>query len=102
LPEVSGAFIAMQDGLLVAAELPLELKGDTVAAFLPQIFGRMNQYAKELHLGALSSFSFVAEQVPWQIIKTGTVYFVAIGKPGENLPSEKLSTIAAELGKQIQ
>ncbi len=102
LPGISGAFIAMQDGLLVAAELPPHLKGDTVAAFLPQIFGRMNQYAKELQLGALSSFSFVTENVSWQIIKTGTVYFVAIGKAGENLPGEKLSAVAAELGKQIQ
>lgn len=102
LPAISGAFIAMQDGLLVAAELPSHLKGDTVAAFLPQIFGRMNQYAKELNLGALSSFSFVVERVSWQIIKTGTVYFVVIGKTGENLPGEKLSAIAAELGKQIQ
>ena len=77
-------------------------KGETVAAFLPQIFGRMNQYAKDLQLGALSSFSFIAENVPWQIIKNKTVYLVAIGKPGETLPGSTLNTIAAELGQQIQ
>ncbi len=102
LPGITGAFVAMQDGLLVAAELPSHLKAETVAAFLPQIFGRMNQYAKELQLGALSSLSFVVEDVPWQIIKSKTVYLVAIGKSGESLPGAHLGTIAAELGQQIQ
>jgi predicted regulator of Ras-like GTPase activity (Roadblock/LC7/MglB family) len=102
LPGIAGAFVAMQDGLLVAAELPEHLKADTVAAFLPQIFGRMNQYTKELQLGGLSSLTFVVENVSWQIIKSGTVYLVALGNAGESLPGSKLNTIAAEIGRQIQ
>jgi predicted regulator of Ras-like GTPase activity (Roadblock/LC7/MglB family) len=102
LPEIAGAFVAMQDGLLVAAQLPPHLTADTVAAFLPQIFGRMNQYTKELKLGGLTSLTFVVENVSWQIIKSGSVYLVALGKSGESLPGPKLNTIAAELGKQIQ
>ncbi len=100
-PEIAGAFIAMQDGLLVAAELPSHLKADTVAAFLPQIFGRMNQYTKELQLGAVSSLTFVVENVTWQIVKSGTVYLVALGKPGESWPAAKLNTLAAQLSRQI-
>ena len=100
-PEIAGAFIAMQDGLLVAAELPEHLKPDTFAAFLPQIFGRMNQYTKELQLGAVSSLTFVVENVTWQIVKSGTVYLVALGKPGESLPGSKLNTLAAQLSRQI-
>lgn len=102
LPNIAGAFVAMTDGLLVTAELPSHLRAETVAAFLPQIFGRVNQYTKELQLGAISSFSFVVENVSWQIIKSKTVYLVAIGKSGEALPGSTLNTIAAELGKQIQ
>jgi predicted regulator of Ras-like GTPase activity (Roadblock/LC7/MglB family) len=102
LPGIAGAFIAMQDGLLVSAELPSHLKADTVAAFLPQIFGRMNQYSKELQLGAVSSLGFVAENVSWQIVKSGTIYLVALGKTGESLPGSTLNVIAAELGRQIQ
>jgi predicted regulator of Ras-like GTPase activity (Roadblock/LC7/MglB family) len=102
LSGITGAFVAMQDGLLVAAELPSDLKADTVAAFLPQIFGRMNQYTKELELGKLSSLTFVVENISWQIIKSGTVYLVALGKSGESLPGSKLNTIAAELGKKIE
>lgn len=100
-PEIAGAFVAMQDGLLVAADLPAHLKADTVAAFLPQIFGRMNQYTKELQLGAVSSLTFVVENVTWQIVKSGTVYLVALGKPGESLPGSKLNTLAAQLSRQI-
>ena len=102
LPGVAGAFIAMQDGLLVAAHLPETFKAETMAAFLPQIFGRMHQYTKELKLGGLSNLTFVAENVPWQIVKTGVVYLVALGKSGEDLPGAKLNEIAAELGRQIQ
>lgn len=102
MPGLDGAFIAMQDGLLVAAELPGNFKAETVAAFLPQIFGRMNQYAKELKLGALSSLGFETENVSWQIVKTGAVYLVALGHPGRDLPKEKLNAIATAISKQIQ
>lgn len=102
LPEIEGAFLAMQDGLLVSAELPSQFKAETVAAFLPQIFGRMNQYTKELQLGGLSSLTFVVNNVAWQIFKSGGIYLVALSKPGKNLPGEKLNIIAAELGKQMQ
>ena len=51
LPGVAGAIVALQEGLVVAANLPEEMKGDTVAAFLPQIFARLNHYAGEMKLG---------------------------------------------------
>lgn len=99
---VEGAFLAMTDGLLVAAELPPQYKAEMFAAFLPQIFGRMNQYSKELQLGGLSSLTFVVNNVSWQIVKSGGIYLVALARPGENLPNTKLGVIASELGKQIQ
>jgi predicted regulator of Ras-like GTPase activity (Roadblock/LC7/MglB family) len=102
LPGMTGAFLAMQDGLLISAELPETIKAETVAAFLPQIFGRMNQYTKELQLGGLSSLTFVANHVSWQIVKSGVIYLVALSKPGENLPSAQLNTLATELSKQMQ
>ncbi len=102
MPDLDGAFIAMQDGLLVAAELPGKFKAETVAAFLPQIFGRMNQYAKELQLGGLSSLAFEAENISWQIVKAEGVYLVVLGKPGRDLPKATLNTIANAVSKQIQ
>lgn len=101
-PGALGAFVAMPDGLLVAAQLPENLKADTVAAFLPQIFGRMNQYTKELKLGPLSGLTFVVENVSWKIIKAGGIYLVVLAHSFEQLSDAHLNHIAAELGRQIQ
>lgn len=100
LSGVSGALIAMQDGLLVASQLPGAMKGDTVAAFIPQIFGRMNQYTQELKLGELNHLTLSVDQVPWHFAKVGNVYFAAVGKKGESLPLPHLSLIASELARQ--
>ncbi len=42
LPGVAGAVIALADGLKVASQIPADLNGDTLAAFIPQIFARVN------------------------------------------------------------
>ena len=100
LPGVSGALIAMQDGLLVASQLPGAMKGDTVAAFIPQIFGRMNQYTQDLKLGELNHLTLSVDQVPWHFAKVGNVYFAAVGNKGESLPLPHLILISSELARQ--
>lgn len=97
LPGITGAFVALQDGLLVAAQLPEEFKPETLAAFLPQIFGRMNQYAKELQLGGLTSLTFEIENISWQIVKTNGLYFVLLAKAGHELSREKFHLISTHL-----
>jgi predicted regulator of Ras-like GTPase activity (Roadblock/LC7/MglB family) len=99
---VTGAFIAMIDGLLVAAQLPTELKAETVAAFLPQIFGRMNQYTRELQLGAMSRLAFEVEDTVWQVVKIGSIYLVVLAKSGQELSRENLNRVATEISKQVQ
>ncbi|MEO6035467.1 MAG: roadblock/LC7 domain-containing protein [Verrucomicrobiota bacterium] len=101
-PGITGAFIAMQDGLLVAAQLHESLKADTVAAFLPQIFGRMNQYTKELQLGSLTSLILNVENSSWQIVKSGGMYLVAISDPGKTFSLDKLNALAVQLAVKIQ
>ena len=100
LKGVAGSLIAMGDGLLVASQMPDTIKSETVSAFLPQIFGRMNQYSKELKLGELTNLTMVVGNVPCQIFKTGTVYLVALGRAGENLPAAQLTLIAEEIARQ--
>ncbi len=100
LPGVAGALIALKEGMPVAQKLPANLKGDTLAAFLPQIFARMSQYTTEMSLGDLENLTFTAGGVPWQVIKAGNVYFAALGRAGEALPAAQLNAIAAELGRQ--
>ena len=101
-PGLTGVFIAMHDGLLVDAHLPESLKAETVAAFLPQIFGRMNQYAKELQLGGLSSLILNVESSSWQIVKSGGIYLVAIGDLRQMPSLDKLTSLAAGLAVKIQ
>jgi predicted regulator of Ras-like GTPase activity (Roadblock/LC7/MglB family) len=102
LPGVAGAMIALQDGLLVAQCLPPNWKTETIAAFLPQIFGRMNQYSKELKMGDLRNISFTVEHGTFLVFNAGIIYFAALGKPGADLPSHELNIIAAELSRHTK
>ena len=98
LPGVAGALIVLQDGLLVAAQLPPMFNGDTIAAFLPQMFGRMAQYCKELKFGEPRKLAFIIENVPLKIYRGTGLYFTILGRADETLPDEHLDVIAAQLG----
>lgn len=100
LTGVTGALLAMNDGLVVASQLPKPLKGETVAAFLPQIFGRLTQFAGELKLGDLSSVMLIMDNSPWIIFRTGKVYFAVVGKAGEALPLPQLTAIVTDIKRQ--
>jgi len=99
LTGASGAIITLQDGLLVAGELPPGQKTETFAAFLPQIFSKIDQYTAEMKLGKISEISVVVDKIPLQIFKTGKVFFGVLGRPDQLLPMAKLSAIAVELGR---
>jgi predicted regulator of Ras-like GTPase activity (Roadblock/LC7/MglB family) len=86
--------------LVVASQLPKPLQGETVAAFLPQIFGRLTHFATELKLGDLSSVMLIMDNSPWIIFRTGKVYFAVVGSPGEALPLPQLMAIVADIKRQ--
>ena len=102
LDGVDGALIALPDGLLVASHIPPTMNGDTIAAFLPQIFSRVSQCTKELRLGELNNLNFTVGAIPWKIFKVGAIYFAAFGRPGEPLPTAQLAGIAAELDRKAK
>jgi predicted regulator of Ras-like GTPase activity (Roadblock/LC7/MglB family) len=102
LPGVAGGLMALQDGLLVASCMPPEWKSETIAAFLPQIFGRMKQYSKELKMGELESISFSVEQGTFQIYNVGIIYFAVLARPTSNLPKESLKLIVRELARHTR
>ena len=102
LPGVSGALIALQDGLLVANCMPTNWKSETIAAFLPQIFGRMSQYVKELSMGDLISVTVAVEQGTLQVYKAGIIYFAALARPDATLPLAPLNLIARELSRHTK
>jgi predicted regulator of Ras-like GTPase activity (Roadblock/LC7/MglB family) len=100
LPGVAGVVIALPDGLRVASEVPAEFNADTLAAFVPQIYERMNQSAKELRMGPLDNVSFTVGDVPWKIFRVNAVYVAAFGRAGESLPSAELAALAGELNRK--
>jgi len=97
---VSGAIVALQEGLQVASFLPEGVKSDVVAAFLPQIFARLNQYAGEMKLGDVDDLLFTTHGAHCQIYRLGFVYFAVLGKPGESLPWHELRLVSEELARQ--
>ena len=97
LDGVAGALIALPDGLMVANQLPSDLNADTIAAFLPQIFGKVSSCTKELRMGELNNLHFTVGNVPWKIFRVNAIFFAAFGKAGQALPTAQLSALAAEL-----
>jgi predicted regulator of Ras-like GTPase activity (Roadblock/LC7/MglB family) len=100
IPGITGALIAMQDGLLVANRVPSNLNGDMLAAFLPQLFGRLEQYAKELKWGEIRSLNFEVDNMAVQIFNVGYVYFTVLGRAGEDLPLTSIKAVVAYLDQQ--
>ncbi len=100
LPGMSGALMALQDGLLVAGQMPSPVNSETMAAFLPQMFGRMSHYTKELKLGEPTQFMLVVGDVPMQINKVGGIFFLAYGCAGQRLPAAQLELVIAHLEQQ--
>jgi predicted regulator of Ras-like GTPase activity (Roadblock/LC7/MglB family) len=102
LPGVVGSLVALPDGLMVASKLPAELNGDTLAAFLPQIFGKVSQCTKELRMGELNNLNFTVGNVPWKIFRVNAIFFAAFGRAGEGLPTAQLASLAAQLDRKKQ
>jgi predicted regulator of Ras-like GTPase activity (Roadblock/LC7/MglB family) len=97
LEGVAGALIALPDGLMVANQLPADFNADTIAAFLPQIFGKVSSCTKELRMGDLNNLNFTVGNIPWKIFRVNAIFFAAFGRTGQPLPTGQLAALAAEL-----
>jgi predicted regulator of Ras-like GTPase activity (Roadblock/LC7/MglB family) len=100
LEGVAGALIALPDGLMVASRIPVDMNGDTLAAFLPQIFSKVSHSTKELRLGELNNLSFTVGNVPWKIFRVNAIFFAAFGHAAQPLPTAELAALAAELDRK--
>lgn len=100
LDGVAGALVALPDGLMVASKLSTDLNGDTLAAFLPHIFGKVSQCTKELRMGELNNLHFTVGNVPWKIFRVNAIFFAVFGRAGQPLPTVQLAALAAELDRK--
>lgn len=94
LPGVAGAVVALQEGLVIAHKLPEPLKGEIFAAFLPQVFARLNQYSGEMKLGGVDEITIQTESGPCHLFRRGQVFFAALGKTDSPLPLHNLRLCA--------
>jgi predicted regulator of Ras-like GTPase activity (Roadblock/LC7/MglB family) len=92
----------LPDGLKVASQIPSDLNGDTLAAFIPQLFARVNQCSRELRMGDMNNLSFTVGNIPWKIFRVNAVYFAAFGRANEAMPTAQLASLAAELDRKKQ
>jgi hypothetical protein len=76
------------------------MNGDTLAAFLPQIFSKVSHCTKELRLGELNNLSFTVGNVPWKIFRVNAIFFAAFGHAAQPLPTAELASLAAELDRK--
>jgi predicted regulator of Ras-like GTPase activity (Roadblock/LC7/MglB family) len=97
LEGVTGALVALPDGLLVAGNLPANTDGDGLAAFTPQIFARVSQSTREFRMGELKDLTFTVGNTPWKIFKAGSVFFAAFGQTETPLPEAALAELASAL-----
>jgi predicted regulator of Ras-like GTPase activity (Roadblock/LC7/MglB family) len=97
LDGVAGALVALPDGLMVASQLSADLNAETLAAFLPHIFGKVSQCTKELRMGELNNLNFTVGNVPWKIFRVHAIFFAAFGRAGKPLPTAQLAALATEL-----
>jgi len=100
LENVAGAFITLPDGLMVAGQFPPDLNGDTLAAFVPQIFNKLSQASAELRMGELNNVAFTVGNVPWKIYRVNAVFFAAFGRDSGQMPTALLAQLAAELNQK--
>jgi predicted regulator of Ras-like GTPase activity (Roadblock/LC7/MglB family) len=100
LEGVVGALVALPDGLMVASKLSPDLNGDTLAAFLPQIFGKVSQCTRELRMGELNNLHFTVGNVPWKIFRVNAIFFAAFGNAGQPLPTAQLAALAGQLDRK--
>lgn len=100
LDGVAGVIVALPDGLMVANRLPSDVNGDTLAAFLPQIFSKVSSCTKELRMGDLNNVSFTVGNVPWKIFRVNAIFFAAFGTAGHPMPTAQLASLAGELDRK--
>lgn len=100
LPGVAGAIIALQEGLVVAAQLPAPLMPETCAAFLPQMFARMAKYAGEMGLGEVQSLTLQVDGALFQTYRFGELYFGVMGSPRALLPLAELRLVGDQLARE--
>jgi predicted regulator of Ras-like GTPase activity (Roadblock/LC7/MglB family) len=94
--------VALKEGLVVAHSIAEPEKSEAMAAFLPQVFTRLDPYFHEMKLGQVDELLLHTHGADLIIFRLGSVFFAVLGLPGQTLPRNELRLIAGELARQTQ
>ena len=87
---------------MVASKISADMNGDTLAAFLPQIFGKVSQCTHELRMGELEQPEFHRGQCPMENFPRERDFLRRIWHAGKPLPTAQLAALAAELDRKAK
>lgn len=100
LPSISGAFISLAEGQVVAFEMPSVIEADVVALRIPKLFNQASELVSEMQLEPMNHIAFSSGAAPWLVFKLGNIFFTVQGRAGDVLPLARLQSLALEIGRQ--
>jgi predicted regulator of Ras-like GTPase activity (Roadblock/LC7/MglB family) len=99
LPGMVGSVVALDEGFIIAHQLPEGLPAEAFGAFLPNLFTRVNKYTGEMQLGDTNEIAITTEGGTFMLLQRGKLFFAALAEPGTNLPTAGLRLAADELNR---
>ena len=90
LSGVRGAMISLREGLAVSSRLSVGMRAEVLAAFVPQIFVRIEQYTGEMELGAIDQVVLNTESGRCQLNRRGEIFLSVFGEKDQGFPVEEL------------
>jgi predicted regulator of Ras-like GTPase activity (Roadblock/LC7/MglB family) len=90
LSGVRGAMISLREGLAVSSMLSTGMRAEVLAAFIPQIFVRVEQYTGEMDLGAIDQLVLSTESGRCQLNRRGEIFLSVFGEKDDGVPVEEL------------
>jgi predicted regulator of Ras-like GTPase activity (Roadblock/LC7/MglB family) len=96
LENVTGAFVATADGLLVAADIA-DGNASILAAFAPTVFSQLTKYTDMAKLGRPEAIELHLGLTTIHVRKSGKLYLGILMPPGHSFPLAALAPIASSL-----
>lgn len=100
MADVAGAIITTTDGLLVDAQLATGMDAAKIAAFVPQTYLRLAEFAKATSGTENHVVTLQLDHAPIALFKHANIYCAVVGKRGFSLPLGHLAALLNELAAQ--
>jgi len=97
---IEGALVALEDGMVVASQLPVGFNADFVAAFLPACYQRSVELLKSLNFAETDRLTLVHEHLQIVIVPVGKTLLLVLSHksspPSDALLNEHVSLLVKQ------